>query len=405
VKEVRKYDGTDQDLRLARKILIATRSYPPVVSGTSVIMKNFIDGFRPESVVLATRRALGQQEAGERPCRVQRFFVERETHLPPRVEKIRRYLVRPVVTRRIVDVFMKTDCGAILGVFPDFLFLDASERAARALGVPFFPYLHDTVAEAASSSRFAGWAQRIQDRVFYSAARVFVATGGMKVLYERKYNIDAMALVHIYPEPIPGDVPGEPAPRQALLWAGNAYAINSSSLHRVYQAMGRIGDLRMTMATGQSMTDLDELGFGQGLVVKEYVPVSERPRYLRLIRDHAVLVLALNWPDETHIHEDELATIFPTKTPEYLASGRPIIVHCPEHYHLARFIREHGCGEVVSERSVDAVEGALRRVLDSQERRRALGRAALQAAHLFAPRKVVPLFVGEVEKILADHRP
>jgi len=313
-------------------------------------------------------------------------------------------LMRPVVERRLVRLGQAMGCGAIVGVYPDLLFLDASERAARALNVPFFPYPHDTIAEAAASSRYAGWARRVQDRVFSSAVKVFVATGGMKKLYERKYGLDPVALVHIYPEEVPLEPPREPASNESLLWAGNAYSINSKALLRVCEAMECRDGLRLTLATGQSEEDLREQGFSMERIDRVYVPVSERPRYLKMIRDHIVLVLALNWPDETHVHGDELATIFPTKTPEYLASGRPIIVHCPEHYHLAGFFREHSCGEVVTRRSVGAIEHALKRILGSSELRRELGRNALKAARLFSPERVVPSFVKTVEEAISNRQ-
>ncbi len=364
-------------------------------------MKNLLDGLDQESFVLATCKPLPIRCTDGDSLR-RKHNVIRETRLPGRWERVRRAILRPVVERRLIRLGKEEQVAAVVGVYPDLLFLDAAQRAARVLDVPFFPYLHDTVAEAAASSRYARWASNVQKRVFATASRIFVVTGGMAELYRRKYGLDVVALVHIYPERIPPEPPAQPAPRNGLLWAGNAYSINSLSLLRVYGAMRRLGGMRLTMATGQPSQDLEALGFDLKYLNKTYVPVRERPRYLRMIRDHAVLVLALNWPDETHIHEDELATIFPTKTPEYLASGRPIIVHCPGHYHLARFFKEHRCGEVVSERSVEVVEQALRRILDSPEYRATLGRNALKAAKIFSPEKVVPLFGETVEEVLSN---
>jgi len=371
-------------------VLVATAGFPPIPGGTPVIMKNLVNGLDPGEVVLATVQPHSSRpkEACPHDC----HFVLRETHLPRRLEKIRRYLARPLVERRLMRLARRHGCASVVGVYPDLLFLDASERAARRLGLPFFPYLHDTVTEAASATRFAGWAEAVQRRVFASADRVLVATRGLEELYERKYGIRAVALVHIFPEPVPGKLPASSPSKMALFWGGGAYSINSRSLKRVFDAGRRIDGLRMTMATAQGREELAGEGFDTSRLDLAFIPTAERPRYLEFMKEHAVLVLALNWPDETHVHEDELSTIFPTKTPEYLASGRPIIVHCPPHYHLARFFQQHRCGEVVPERDGKRLEEVLRRLLDDPAHARELATNALEAVKVFVPENVIPLF-------------
>lgn len=306
------------------------------------------------------------------------------------------------MTRRIVRLARRHECGLVLGVHPNIVILDSALRAAAHLQIPCLPYLHDTLAEAMSVSRFARWGRSVQDRVFASASSLMVATGGMAGFYKKKYGVDVIPIFHIYPEPIPVDIPVDAPSRRALFWGGNIYSINSKSLGRVYEAMGRLQEIRLTVATEQSRGEVENMGVGGGLLDVTCVPVDERSKYLGLMTEHSVLVLALNWPNETSVHRDELATIFPTKTPEYLASGRPILVHCPEDYYLARFFREHDCGELITERSVDAIETGLRRILDSPARRHELGIRALAAAQEFSPDRVRPVFAEVVGNALAE---
>jgi glycosyltransferase involved in cell wall biosynthesis len=50
--------------------------------------------------------------------------------------------------------------------------------------------------------------------------------------------------------------------------------------------------------------------------------------------------------------KEEVAVVvagFPTKTADYMASGRPILVFGPEYSSLVRYARETGFAEVVSE--------------------------------------------------------
>jgi hypothetical protein len=98
------------------------------------------------------------------------------------------------------------------------------------------------------------------------------------------------------------------------------------------------------------------------------------------------------------VNPDELGTIFPTKTPEYLAAGRPILVHCPENYFLARFFQKHECGLVVSERSVDALVRGCQRLLEHREGTDELATRAQKAARLFRPERITVRFKDAVER-------
>ncbi len=387
-------------LTMPEPVLLASWSFPPLPGGSAIIVQNLITGFSNDSIVLATSKPRSVQRPADASGSYPRHFVWNESNLPGRWERLRKLLLRPLVTSRLLRIARRHRCGAVVGVYPNLQFLDASERAARRLGLPFIPYLHDTVAEALSSSRFAPWARATQRRVFASARRILVATQGMDELYRAKYGLETIPLVHIYPEPVPSAPPSRPARKRSLFWGGGVYSINSGSLLRVQEAGVRVDGLKMTIATGQAPEEVHSLGFEPGTVEFTYVPVEDRPRYLQLLADHEILVLALNWPDETHVHEQELATIFPTKTPEYLASGRPIVVHCPAHYHLARFFVENGCGVVVSDRDTAAVEAALSRILGSAELRYELATNALKAVEVFAPNAVRPVFRDLVCEVL-----
>jgi Glycosyl transferase 4-like domain len=392
--------GDNRRLSFLHPVLVATLGYPPLGGGSSTIMKNLLDHFEPGSIVLAVQRPLARKETGELEAGPhRRHFVVAESRLPGRLEVRRRTILRPLVRRRLTRLARRYRCGAIVGVYPDVFFLDSAVRAATDLGLPFLPYLHDTIVESLEGSRYDRLGHQVQERVVRSAHEVLVATHGMAALFREKYGIEAVPVEHIYPEPVPEQPPEDPGSRD-LFWSGNIYAINAAALRRVFDASGLVDGTGLNIASLQSQEGLERLGFGGARVRSTYIPVSERSRYLDLLKSHGVLVLALSWPDESSIHEDELRTIFPTKTPEYLASGRPILVHCPDHYYLAQFFKENGCGEVVGERSVDALATALNRLLEDPARRLELGRAALTAAHQFAPEIALEAFHRSVRGAL-----
>jgi len=78
--------------------------------------------------------------------------------------------------------------------------------------------------------------------------------------------------------------------------------------------------------------------------------------------------------------KDEKAVViagFPTKTADYMASGKPILVFGPEYSSLVRYAREYGFAEVVTEPSDDALAKGLRDVINSPTHRRELASIAL----------------------------
>jgi glycosyltransferase involved in cell wall biosynthesis len=68
---------------------------------------------------------------------------------------------------------------------------------------------------------------------------------------------------------------------------------------------------------------------------------------------------------------------FPTKTADYMASGRPILVFGPEYSSLVRYARQYGFAEVVSESSDDALAKGIKELLRSPTHREELISKAL----------------------------
>jgi hypothetical protein len=76
-----------------------------------------------------------------------------------------------------------------------------------------------------------------------------------------------------------------------------------------------------------------------------------------------VLFLGLGF-DTPHV--DVIQTASPAKLPEYMASGRPILVHAPRGSHVAEYAREEGFAEVVDAPDDEALRAAVTRVLSDR---------------------------------------
>lgn len=224
---------------------------------------------------------------------------------------------------------------------------------------------------------------------------------GMADLYKRKYGLHSEPLEHSFPEAQLKEAPQAKIINSGF-WGGMVYNINTQSLLRVHRAMKAFSGLYLTIASFQSTEILAIKGFDLDYAKRVYY--TQRTEYIKAVQRQAFHILALDWPDESPIHRDELATIFPTKTIEYLASGRPIIAHCPEDYFMAKFIRDHGCGIIVSERSKDALVKAIDSVLTDKEREAELVNAAREALSVFSIDRITRKFRQGIESVATSHQ-
>jgi glycosyltransferase involved in cell wall biosynthesis len=85
----------------------------------------------------------------------------------------------------------------------------------------------------------------------------------------------------------------------------------------------------------------------------------------RVQSEATLLFLPLAWGTDA---PDIIATASPGKFTDYLASGRPMLVHAPDYSYIARYTREHDVGIVVDRNDVGALADAVREFLQDPAR-------------------------------------
>ena len=290
------------------------------------------------------------------------------------------HLVSALLARiKIATLIKKYKPSFIIAAYPQLTLFTAAVREANRHGIPYFAYLHDTVEEALSRGPLNKQAAETQKLVFRTAAGIFVISNGMQDLYARKYGLATTVVRHIYPEEV---FPVAESGNGRAFWSGAVYGINHRALARMTHACAHEG-LSATFTGNTSENDLRLFGFPTDSIHRHYY--SQRTDYLSAVAQHSLLLLCLNWPDESTVHPDEMATIFPTKTPEYLASGVPIVVHCPRDYFLAAFFREHACGLVISVRDENEITAQLTAFLANKPLQMEMVARARALKYLFEP--------------------
>jgi glycosyltransferase involved in cell wall biosynthesis len=99
--------------------------------------------------------------------------------------------------------------------------------------------------------------------------------------------------------------------------------------------------------------------------------------FFALIRGADLLLLPVNF-DAASVRF--IRHSMPTKIPAYLASGTPVLVYGPSGVDQVACAAREGWGEVVSARDLDALESAILRLLDDDDRRQRRVARALETA-------------------------
>jgi hypothetical protein len=266
------------------------------------------------------------------------------------------------------------------------------------LRLPLALYLHDPIAEGTQGLRIHEYAKNVQDTLFAEKHLVFSMSEGLAAMLLKKYGLHTIPLPHCYNE---SPAEAQPAWRHAAtktaLFSGSIYEINRPAIVRAAKTAVRAG-YRIVCTSPRAAEIMKADGIAAGSLDVNGPP--SRSDYLALLRQQDVLFVALAWPDESTIHRDSLATTFPTKVPEYLGAGRPMLVHCPNDYFLSSFVRDRQCGLLVCERSEERLFEAWMELRDNAEVALRLARNSRNAVTYFDGQRISGIFKQHVETLV-----
>lgn len=377
--------------KLFPKTLVLSRSVPPSPAGTATIIGNLVKQFKRQEMLVLGAKGLNSPSISwsERwPT------IRHVTFMPPSSWRGARYIRWLQWPWLFLFTLLQVLLGAydvLLTVFSDDIYLLTGYLVSRLTKKPLYAYFHDVYLDSDSESRLAHW---LEPRVFAHAKHVFVMSEALRAYYQPTYLGQTITpLVHTFNEPIPFDVsvPDVHLPlRLALL--GNINVSNKDAVSRFAQLVSQRPDTYLTIYSGSRHSVLDSVGLCGERVNKTLV---SRDVLLDELVKADVLLLPHGF--RGNISDDDIQTIFPTRTIEYLISGRPILAHAPAGCFLTRFLQAHGCALVVTEPSVAALAEALARLQEDGALRQRLVDRALQTAEQFQAHKVA----GHMREVMA----
>lgn len=293
--------------------------------------------------------------------------------------------------RHIADILRRERCDALLACTGgwDCLNMPAGYLACRMLNIPYFAYIFDYYSRQWEGPNFWGhgnyaWMGRMfEKKLLRGAAGVIAPNEFLRSALQKRYSIDPV-IIHnpcdlsryklVYHEEARGD------DREIrIVYTGDIYEAHFDAFANLLDAIKRSGrdNLKLHAYVIRSQEYLRDHGVsGDALVLHPHAPHNAIPEIQRRA-DILFLALAFHPP-----YPEGIKTAAPGKMGEYLASGRPILVHAPADSFTAWYFRKHECGLVIDTDDPEALARGIEELLTDESLRRRLVANALARAQV-----------------------
>ncbi len=362
------------------KLLIVSWAVYPSTTGSAVIVDNIVTAFSDEGVVLfgETVENIRQGKNDKVPSNIYHF--DPNIRLMGRGQKYFRWLNFGKMTRFLLDVAQREKCTAVLAIFPDEFYMHAAYRVSQKLGLPFYTWFHNTYLDNRTGT-LKTLAKRLQP-LFFKAARInFVMSDGMNIYYKEAYSeLSFTTLTHGFKIPNVSFEPFEPNKKTTrFLFSGSISESCRDATVRQIKTIIKNPNYHVHLFTGSPMSEFEMHGIsGDNVHHEGFVTLEE---LVQRFEKFDIMLLPHGFDGKRT--EVEYKTIFPTRTIPLLYSNRPILAHTPKGVFLTDFLRQHDCAEIVDEKDENAIEEAINRLINDDNRREEVIRNAIRTASLF----------------------
>lgn len=195
------------------------------------------------------------------------------------------------------------------------------------------------------------------------AERVIVTNEGTEAYYLERYGKQInIAVIH---NAVFGDAyqdkrtDYQPKPPYTILYTGHVYWAQEQSVNNLIAAMAQLSDLpiQLDLYVPGADESLRRLVADRSNIRLLSAAQSEMPA----IQSQATLLfLPLSWHTKS---PDIIRTATPGKFTDYLAAGRPMLVHAPNYAYISQYVKQTQLGVVVDVDSADELAAAIRQFL------------------------------------------
>ncbi|HKR01609.1 MAG TPA: glycosyltransferase [Pyrinomonadaceae bacterium] len=394
------------------KFALISNILPPSETAHAAIIHRLLRDLDPNSYCLLSVR---DYETGDQPNYSERL-PGKYYHLRPTFQLTRGYRFGMRAARERVNLWMgilsraraiarilrREKCEAVVVCTGGNEILDfpAGYLASRLVGAKFYAYLLDQYSHMVSyvlgNNSFL---QRLESLIMKGAAAVIAPNEFLRDELRRRYQLEAVVIrnacdLSVYEGPLGnglgqgGDLDDDEI---RIVYTGGVGPVHYDAFRNLLTALEPLKSrkARLHLYTAQRREDLEKEGIRGPLVYHEHEPVSAMPG-IQQRADLLFLPLAFKSP-----FPEIVRTAAPGKMGEFLAAGRPILVHAPADSFVAWYFRQHECGLVIDQDDPAQLARAIETLINDKNLGERLGaRARARAEADFGVEKARAQFAG-----------
>jgi glycosyltransferase involved in cell wall biosynthesis len=373
------------------KLAIVSHILPPSWSGQAMSLYRLLADAAPDRYCLISR----QEYRADEPSfddKLRLSGTYRHLHPEPQlptgqrfgIGRMTRYVnLRYRIARRaqsISAIIRQENCGVVIACSGDPADPPAAYRASRQLGLPFYLHAFDDYAKQWVDPHLRSFARNAERNIMKGTAGVIVPNEFMGQVYVERYGVETI-LVH-NPSLSMGTEEGSPGawPTRRgeirIVYTGAIYHAQADAFRNLLTALEMLdrSDLHVHVYTAQTRNQLDHAGIRGSIEIHEHLSPTES-RAVQQKADVLFLPLAFSSPIPEIVR-----TSAPGKMGEYLASGRPVLVHAPADSYVSWYFKEHDCGIVVDDDDPRALASGISSIIEDRSMRKRLIANAQAAA-------------------------
>ena len=387
-----------------RTVLVSSY-FPPVVGGTSTVLRNLVSKFDPQTFSIVTEHRELPTDAPKSP--IPPGLNIRKTALPSapfkkipyiwRWKRFFRFFLILRVRNLTLRAIKETGANCILGIYPNWPFLIGAYLAHRKSGLPLVTYHMDIPVRRSAMAAFERFfIKAYEGKILRAAKERFIISGGYAQDFTQRFGLESTLLPHAIDlqkirKRLPS-LPGPPSDGPTRIVHTGIVEGQKEGLLRIARTLHKNPNLdaRLILSTPTPRERLLREGFDLPCVEILSLP---QEKVLELQAGAHILITVLPFHHKT---KEGALTGYPTKLVEYLAVARPILIHAPSWAYLCQHARQYDYAEIADNPCPEALAETIRKLQQDHGRAQQLVQNAKIHAENFDIPKIAKQFVEAI---------
>ena len=369
------------------KFALVSHVLPPSWSGQAMVLYRLLKGLDPTCYCLITRQNYDPKiYQGDMSSTLNAHYY----YLPAKLRlgclwrlglfRVGSWLQTFLRAWQISRIAKHEKARAIVACTGDLYDLPAGYLASWWAGIGYYVYLFDDYFYQWAAPLHRAFAQRWEPILMKGATGIIVPNEFLRDEYRRRYEIEPV-VIHNPCEELDVGPEAEEAwpihPKEVkIVYTGAVYHAHYDAFRNLLAAIEQVGrpEIKLHIFTAQRSADLEQENICGPVVYHHHLGLL---RVIQVQRQADILFLPLAFNSPI---PEVVKTSAPGKMGEYMASGRPILVHAPPDSFLSWYFKKYECGLVVDRNESMALVQAIRRMIEDEALRKHLIKNALACA-------------------------